>query len=77
MRHLSESSKIAISWSVTMTQESSPLSSPVEPGAEAVRKGMQRCCQGSKSFAALTIVLPGTGRILPFQGPAAPVIGPV
>lgn len=77
MRHLSESSKTAISWSVTMTLESSPLSSPVGPGAEAVRKRMQRCYQGSKSFAAPTIVLPGMRRILPCQGPAAPVIAPV
>ncbi len=44
--------------------QSSPSSSPVEPGAAAVRNGMHRCCQGCQCFGAPTGVLPGARRIL-------------
>lgn len=38
MRRLNKSSKIDTSWSVSMTLESSPPSTPVEPGADAGKK---------------------------------------
>lgn len=37
---------------------------PMEPGAAAIRNGMQRCFQGSQCFGAATDTLLGVGRIL-------------
>lgn len=36
---------------------------PEEPGAASLRNGMQRCCQGSQGFEALTGGLPGAESI--------------
>jgi len=41
-----------------------PSSSPVESGAAAVRKRIQRYYKGFQGFGAPTGVLPGTGRVL-------------